>query len=133
MRFVVLETEEGNGAHIDCFALAGGCADVQHGIEVARFGNFEAIAIFIVLARDVSCERVPSVRPPEAGAVILVERQSLFRQTLPAIGLHREIPIQHVVLLRGVLEEKPVADRLVADAIAHEQIIRAVNGDPAIA
>jgi hypothetical protein len=46
--------------------------------------------------------------------------------------LHGEVAIEDVVLLGAILEEEAVPDALVADAIAHEQVIGCVDGEPAV-
>ena len=73
-----------------------------------------------------------AVGPPEAGPFVGVERQSLFRQPLARVGLHGQIVIEHVVGFGAVFQKEAVPDALVADAIADDQIIRAVNRQPAI-
>ena len=89
-------------------------------------------AIVIVLTRDVAGESVPPIRPPKACAVVGIERENLLWQGHIAKGLHGEIAVQHVPLLGRVFEEKAVPARLVADAIPDEQMVGAVDGDPAV-
>ena len=92
----------------------------------------EVVAIAVVLARDVAGEGVSSVRPPEARAVVGIVGENLLGQGHASEGLHGEIAVQQVPLLGPILEEEAVAARLVADAIAHEQMVGAVKGDPAV-
>ena len=90
------------------------------------------VAVAVVLAGDVAGERVAAVGPPEAGAVVGVERQDLLGQGHGAEGLHGQVAVEHVALLGGVFEEEAVAARLVADAIANQQVVGAVDRDPAV-
>src|SRR3954447_20716661 len=133
MRLVVFKANERQRSNIDLLWLAVGLQHVKHGIEIGRLRRLEEIAVFIALARRVPSERVVAVGPPEARAVVLVVRQHLLRQRLADEGLHREVVIEHVEHLSAVLEEEPVADALIADAVADDQIIGAVDRDPAIA
>ena len=54
-------------------------------------------------------------------------------QLLRDVRLDGEVAVQDVVDLGAVLQEEPVPDRLVADAVAHDQVVRAVDRDPAVA
>src|SRR5439155_14355894 len=77
-------------------------------------------------------EGVEAVGPPEAGAVIGVERQGLVLEALAAAGTDGQVAIEHVVDFGAVLEKEAVAEALVADAIAHDEVVRAVDGKPAV-
>ena len=101
-------------------------------MKLLVFCDLEVEAVAVVLARDIARERVAPVRPPEARAVVWVERQHLLRQPLRAEGLHGEVAVEDVPLLGRVFEKEAVAARPVADAIAHEQMVGAVDGDPAV-
>ncbi len=51
---------------------------------------------------------------------------------LPCVGLHGEVAVEDVVDLGAVLQEEAVADALVADAVADDEVVGAVDGEPAI-
>ena len=132
VRFVVLETEEGNVPHVADFARAVRQAHAEVRAEIAALGDFVAVAVFVVFAGDVARESIAPVGPPEAGAVVGIKGQDLFRQAFSLVSLHGEIAVEHVVLLGGVLEEIAVADGLVTDVVAHHEEVGAVNREPAI-
>ena len=67
------------------------------------------------------------------GPLVLVEREDLVRELLRDVRLHGEVAVEDVVDLGAVLQEEPVPDRLIADAVADDQVVRAVDGDPAVA
>ena len=92
-----------------------------------------AIAVCVVFAGHVPHEGVAAVGPPEAGAVVLIERQRLPGQRLGAIGLHGEIAVEQIVDLGAVFHEEPVPGAAVTDAIADDEIFGAVDRHPAIA
>src|SRR5262249_34929745 len=87
----------------------------------------------VTLTGDVACERVQAVGPPETGAVVMVEGNRLLRKRFGSKGLHREVAVEDVADLGAVLQEEAMALAAVADAIANHQVIRAVDGQPAIA
>ena len=132
VRLVILKPDERQRADIALDRLAVFAADSQHGIEAARLRNLESEAVFLVLARDISREGIATVRPPEARAVVWVEGQDLLGQRARADCLHREIAVEEVPLLRGVLHKVAVSARAVAHAIAHDEVVGAVDGDPAV-
>src|SRR5262249_41641381 len=78
-------------------------------------------------------EGVVAVGPPEAGAVVLVERDDLLGQRLGIEGLHGQVAVEEVEDLGAVFEEEAVAQAAVADAIADDEVVGAVDGEPAIA
>ncbi len=51
---------------------------------------------------------------------------------LAAIRLHAQVAVEQVVDLGAVFQEVAVADALVADAVADDEVLRAVDGDPAV-
>src|SRR5207244_5395962 len=71
-------------------------------------------------------------RPPKSGSVVGVEGKYLLRQALPTERLDGKVPVNQVVLLRRVLEEKSMADGLISDAIAHHDVVGAVHRHPPI-
>src|SRR5262249_58135652 len=73
-----------------------------------------------------------AIGPPEGGPVVGIEGQHLLGQPLTAIGLHAEVAIEQIVDLGGILQEEAVAEALVADAVADDEEMRAVDGYPAI-
>src|SRR5581483_4500099 len=103
-----------------------------HGIEGLRLLHVEAEAVDVALAGDVARKGVQAVRPPEARAGVVVEGQHLTRKWPARTALDRQIAIENVENFRAVLEEKPVADAVIADAIAHDEIVGAVHGEPAV-
>src|SRR6516165_9408107 len=131
--FVVLESDEGQSADVD---LPPDAIPLQHAhrqVDAAGRRRLEAVAVSFVLAGDVAGECVEAVGPPEAGSLILVERQRLSRQRLPGERLHGEVAVEDVVDLRPVFQEEPVPNTPVADAVPHDKIVRAVDRDPAVA
>src|SRR5262249_14537040 len=132
MRLVVLEADEGQFADVDLLALTVGLQDRQDGVEVLRLWRLEEVAVLVALGGDVAGEAVEGVGPPEAGAVVLVERQDLFREWFGDVSLHGEVAVEDVEDLGAVLEEEAVALGLVADAVADDEVVGAVDGQPAV-
>src|SRR5262249_50851394 len=107
--------------------------DGQSQLEGARLRRLEAEAVTIILAGDVAGEGIQAVGPPEACSFVLIEGERLPGQRLSQEGLHGQIAIQDVINLRAILQVVPVPDALVADAVAHHQVVRAVDSKPAVA
>src|SRR5207302_9301657 len=80
VRLVALEAHKGQGANVDALLRPIGLLDAQARVESTRLRRLEAVAVAAVLARHVAREGVEAVGPPEAGAVVLIERQRLARQ-----------------------------------------------------
>ena len=81
---VVVEADERQRANVDLFPRAVGLHDRQGRVELTGLGRLEAEAVVVVLTGDVAREGVQAVGPPEAGPVVLVERQHLLGQLLAA-------------------------------------------------
>src|SRR5207237_9753285 len=104
----------------------------QGQIEVLGRRRLKMEAVVVALDGHVSGKSVSAVGPPKAGAVILVERQLLLGQRLALKGLHREVALEDVAGLRTVLQKVAVPDRLKTHAIADDEVIGAVDRDPAV-
>ena len=111
---------------------AVGHQDRQHGVEGLGLLDVVAVAVFLVLASGVAGEGVAAVGPPEGRAVVGIEGQHLLGQPLAVVGLHAEVAVEQVIDFGGVLQEEAVADALVADTVADDEEVRAVDGHPAI-
>ena len=85
-----------------------------------------------VIGRDVAGEGVEAVGPPEAGAVVVVEAEDLLGQRLARSGADGQVAVEDVVDLGAVLEEEAVPHAPLADVVADDQVIGAVNRQPAI-
>src|SRR5437870_13663927 len=132
MRLVVVEANERQRADVDPLHVAVGLLDFELELEPARRRGFVAETVLIVLGGDVAGEGVEAVGPPETGAVVGIERQSLVLEALAAAGADGEVAIEHVVDFGAVLEKEAVAEALVADAIADDEVVGAVDGKPAV-
>ena len=95
--------------------------------------RLELVAVAVALDRHVPRERVAAVGPPEPRAPVVVERQHLARERLAGERLDGQVAVEDVVDLGAILEEEPVTDRLVADAVADDQVVGPVDRDPAVA
>src|SRR5207244_10886352 len=102
-------------------------------VEVLGRRRLEMEAVVVALDSHVAGKSVSAVGPPKAGAVVLVERQLLLGQRLAVKGLHREVAVEDVEGLRTVLQEVAVPDRLKTHAIADDEVMGAVDRDPAVA
>src|ERR1700722_10680372 len=82
VRFVVVEADEWQRSDIRLLQFAVRLLDGKGQLQAARRRGLIAVDVAVVLAGDVAREGVASVGPPEAGALILVERQDLLGQRL---------------------------------------------------
>ena len=90
------------------------------------------VAVAVGLVGHIVQEGVLGIGPPEPGAVVLIIIQRLVGQLVAVEGLHREVVLQEIVHLRGIFHEEAVADRSVTHAVAHHQVVGAVDGDEAV-
>src|SRR6266851_5169936 len=132
VRFVIVEADKGKRANVHGLALTVGLLNPQFWVETATGGRLETEAVTIVFARDVLRETIQTICPPETSPFIGVEREYLFRQRFRLERLDGQISIEDVVDLRAVFEKVSVPDALIADAIAHDQVIRSMNRQPTV-
>src|SRR5262249_50759258 len=130
---VVLEAEERQRADVHLLAAAVGLLHEQRRVEAGGLRRLEEVAVLVPLASPVARKRVEAVGPPEAGAVVLVERQHLVGQRLTDKRLHGQVAVEDVEDLGAVFQEEAVADALVADTIADDEVVGAVDRKPAVA
>src|SRR4051794_1511022 len=97
---IPLKADKWQGADVDALAAAVRLQHRQPEIQSLGGRGLEAIAVAVALRGDVAREGVPAVRPPEAGAAVVVERQVLLGQRLAAEGLDGEVAVEDVVRLR---------------------------------
>src|SRR5262249_13089613 len=129
---VALEADEGQRADIDLAEAAVGLLHAEDQLQGAGGGGLVAEAVLVVLGGDVAGEGVEAVGPPEAGPVVAVEREDLLGEGLAAAGADGEVAVQDVEDLCAVLHEEAVADAPVADAVADDEVVGAVDGEPAV-
>src|SRR4029434_1806140 len=89
---VPLETIEWQRPDIDLLLTARGR---PHGESAVKTPRAVAVGVeyeFIILARHIAGERIPSIRPPERGSIVGIKRQHLLRQSLSAESLHAKVP-----------------------------------------
>ena len=55
-----------------------------------------------------------------------------FGSRLPCAGCDGQVAVEDVVDLGAVFQEEAVADALVADAVADDEVVRAVDREPAV-
>src|ERR1051325_3539715 len=132
VRLVPLEADERQRADVRLLAASIWLHHRQLWIEVRRLRRLEKVAVLVAVAGDVAREAVEAVRPPEAGAVIAVEGHDLFGQRGGSASLHGEVAVQRVVDLSAVFEEEAVALAAVADAVADDEVVGAVDRQPAV-
>ena len=130
--FIVFESNKGQRADVDRTPGAIQLWNAQHRVEPLRILHVEAKTVDVAFAGDVPRKYVQAVRPPEPGAAILVEWQYLIGQDLSLSALHSQIAIENIEDLGAVFEEKSVTDAVVPYAIAHDEVIGAVDSNPAI-
>src|SRR6185437_8739020 len=85
VRLVVVKTPVGDGADIHRLYRAIGLRDGQRAADAFGGLHVVAIPVRVVFAGHVANERVAAIGPPEAGPIVLIERQRLFGQWL---GVH---------------------------------------------
>src|SRR5262249_48969063 len=124
---VVVEADERDRADVDLPEAAVRLLDAQVRVEAAPLGRLEAEAVLAALGGDIAREGVPAVGPPEAGAVVGVEGQHLLGEPIGPSGGDGEIAVEDVEDLGAVLEEVAVAEALVTDAIADDEVVGAVD------
>src|SRR5262249_5603092 len=125
---VVVKADEGERADIDLLPAAVRLLDRQNEL----FHGLVPEAVDAVFDGDIAGEGVETVGPPKAGAVVVIESKRLFRQGSGRAGADGQVPVKDVVDLGAVFQEVAVALAPVADIIANNQIIRAVDGQPAV-
>ena len=133
MGFVVFKANERQRANVHLAELAVRLLDFQQRIEVGRLHRLEEVPVLIAVAGHIAGEGIEGIGPPEAGPIVLVERQDLFGQRIGRQCLTGQVAVQDVVDLGAVLHEKAVPQAAIADAVADDQVIGAVNGQPAVA
>src|SRR5436853_7260404 len=88
VRLVLIEAQKWDRPHILLDPFSIHIADLQLRIKIARLEDFKSVAVLIVLARDISCEGISAICPPETRAFIRIKRQGLLLHSLAAICLH---------------------------------------------
>ena len=119
-------------SNVGFLQLAIGLHDRQCHFQSTGLRRLKAESVSIVFAGHVPGKRVETVRPPEAGSVVLIEGENLLRQFLGGARFDGEVAVEDVVDLGSVLHEVAVSEAAIADAVAHDEMVRAVNRQPAV-
>src|SRR5262249_29762226 len=132
MGFVVLEAHERQSADIHFLSPAVRLQHWQDRVEVGGLGGFEKVTVFVALASDVARKGVLAVGPPEARAVVFVEREDLLGERFGNVSLHGQIAVEDIVCLSPILQVETVTLAPVADTVAHDEVVSAMDGQPAV-
>ena len=133
VHLVVLEPDERQRSDVGRLAGAVGLADREDELQGAARGGLVAEPVPVALGGHVAGERVEAARPPEPGPLVLVERQDLLGQPLRGGRPDGEVAVEHVVHLGAVFEEEPVPGAPVADVVTDDEVVGAVDREPAVA